>query len=172
MTSWWWTQSHARNGSQDGRRQEVRGHFEHGSHQCSHLCLQERISRPKLSDEQCKYFGKKKQRSECSAREKKCLCGILGHFKRYCFSGGKPKKRRDPQERREKKDSEETGNFLEDCINISVKIKLPPLQTLYQSGEAELASLQLCKGSGKWVDIAKDEDENYLHIIIKPELKY
>ena len=132
------------------------------------------LSRPKLSDEQCKCFGEKKHRkkSECSARENKCLCGILGHFKMYCFSGGKPKKRRDPQERREKKDSEETGNVLEDCLNISVKIQLPPLPTLYQPGEAELTSLQLCKSGGKWVDRAKDENENYLHIIIKPELKY
>ena len=132
------------------------------------------LSRPKLSDEQCKCCGEKKHRnkSECSARENKCSCGILGHFKRYCLSGGKPKKRRDPQEKREKKDSEETGNVLEDCFNISVENHLPPLPTLYQPGEAELASLQLCKSSGKWVDRAKDENENFLHIIIKPELKY
>ena len=100
------------------------------------------VLRPKLSDEQCKCCGERKHRnrSECPARENKCSCGILGHFKRFCFSGGKPKKRRDKQDKREKKDSEETGNVLEDCFNISVEKHFSPLPTLYQPEEAELAS--------------------------------
>ena len=34
-----------------------------------------------------------------------------------------------------------------------------------------LASLQYCEGNDKWVDRAKDENSNKLHVLIKPILE-
>ena len=55
------------------------------------------LLKPKLSREDCRNCGEKKHknREECPAAENKCPCGITGHYKRYCFTGGKLKKKRD-----------------------------------------------------------------------------
>ena len=47
----------------------------------------------KASNEQCKNCGEKihSNKSVCPAADNKCTCGITGHFKRLCFTGGKLK---------------------------------------------------------------------------------
>ena len=70
-------------------------------------------------EDQCKNCGEKRHKSkdQCPAVENKCSCGLKGHFKRYCYTGGKPKKRKEP------KKEEEAGNqiqdSLEDCFSLT-----------------------------------------------------
>ena len=54
------------------------------------------LLKPKLSPKECRNCGdtKYKSKDECPAAENKCPCGINGHDKRYCFTGGKPKKQK------------------------------------------------------------------------------
>ena len=48
----------------------------------------------------------------------------------------------------------------------------PSLPIIHQLNNAKLASLRFCKSSNKRVDRAKEESDNNLHIIIKPEGQY
>ena len=130
---------------------------------------------PKLSEEQCRNCGEKKHKSkdQCPAADNTCSCGIKGHFKRYCFTGGKPKKKKEKDHKKE----EESGNRITE--NLEEVFAIPTatnpntsLPALFQPREAELASLRFCNASSRWVDRAKEEDGNNLHVIIKPELKY
>ena len=55
------------------------------------------LFKPKLSSKECRNCGEKRHKSkdECAAAENKCPCGITGHFKKYCFTGGKSKKQKE-----------------------------------------------------------------------------
>ena len=126
---------------------------------------------PKQSESQCRNCGESrhKTKDQCPAVNSKCSCGVKGHFRRLCFTEGKPKKKK---ERNSSKD-EESGNMIENNLEevfavaeIST-VRMPP-----QPEEAELASLKFCKTSKMWVDKAKEESGSNLHVIIKPELKY
>ena len=70
------------------------------------------LLRPKLSEEQCRNCGEKRHRSKDQrpAADSKCPGGVKGHFKSYCFTGGKPKRKKE----REPKKEEESGNTLQD----------------------------------------------------------
>ena len=51
-------------------------------------------------------------------------------------------------------------------------LKLPPtMPTINQPEEVILACLQYSKGNDKWVNRAKDESSNKLHVLIKPMLE-
>ena len=65
------------------------------------------LLRPKALENQCRNCGEKRHKSkdQCPAVENKCSCGLKGHFKRYCYTGGKPKKK-------EPKKKEEAGNQI------------------------------------------------------------
>ena len=125
--------------------------------------------KPKLSPKDCRNCGEKRHKSkdECPAAENKCPCGITGHYKRYCFTGGKPKKQKKDKE----EDSDNSCNTFNTCFHISVNDDKPIL-TLNQTDEGELSGLQFCKKSNKWLERGKDEKDTNLHVIIKPEVKY
>ena len=101
----------------------------------------------KSSNEHCKNCGEKSHssKSQCPAIDNKCTCGITGHFKKSCFTGGKPKKRKEKSTKKE----EETGNaILNDfeCVfnlTAATKPKAPPPTSLQLVKEG-LASIRFC----------------------------
>ena len=78
------------------------------------------LLKPKISADQCRCCGEKrhKDKSDCPAIDNECSCGRKGHYKRFCFSGGKKKIRKDKQEREEAKKKDETGNVIEAMFGI------------------------------------------------------
>ena len=67
---------------------------------------------PKVLEDQCRNCGEKRHKSKdlCPAIENKCSCGLKGHFKRYCYTEGKLKKKKEP------KKEEEAGNQIQDSL--------------------------------------------------------
>ena len=107
---------------------------------------------------------KHKSKSECPAKDNECTCGRFGHFKKFCFSGGKKKTRKAKQEKVETKPKEESGNCIETMFSITEDEATLP--------EACLASLQFNNDTNKWVERAKSENDNTLHLIIRPEVQH
>ena len=115
---------------------------------------------PKLSKEQCRNCGEKRHRNknECPATDNKCSCGVKGHFKRYCFTGGKPKKKKEREPEKEAESGNKIQDNLEDFFALSTMADpSPTLPALAQPREAGLAGLRFCKASGRWVERAKEE---------------
>ena len=141
----------------------------------------------------CRNCGNKRHndwRTECPAKDTVCTCGVKGHFRKFCFSDGKKKKPRGgggagkAGSGKEADSKEETGHSIgEHCFNLqsgvsprqgadsSVSLSPGLLQTITQPEEVTLASLQYSPGNDKWVDRAKDENSNKLHVLIKPMLE-
>ena len=61
------------------------------------------LLKPRLSGDQCRCYGEKRHKSkaDCPAKDYECSCGKKGHFKRFCFSGGKKKIKQEKQENEE-----------------------------------------------------------------------
>ena len=77
------------------------------------LAYKKQLLHPKVLEDQCRNCGEKRHKSkdQCPAVENKCSCGLKGHFKRYCYTGGKPKKK-------EPKKEEEAGNQIQDSWKV------------------------------------------------------
>ena len=142
----------------------------------------------------CISCGQKKHsdKKDCPAKDINCSCGVKGHYRKLCFRNGKPRKapRGDGKSDTKKEDNEaksETGHSIhESCFSIKSEertypwvqgenslptLKMPStLPVVNQPEEVFLASLQYSPGNDKWVDRARDEDSNQLHVLLKPML--
>ena len=80
------------------------------------------LLKPKLTADQCWCCGEKrhKTRSDCPAKENKCPCGLTGHYKKFCFSGGKTRVRKEKSETDEA-NQEEEGNTMETMFSLQAE---------------------------------------------------
>jgi hypothetical protein len=144
----------------------------------------------------CGCCGNKRHsdRKDCPAKDNLCSLGIKGHFRKYCYrdgtkrnkqSGGDAKKT--TQEKTETKEETSHGidetcfTLSESCFSLHAKVEtstspiksppIMPLPTIDLPEDVILASLQYSEGNNKWVDRAKDERSNKLHVLIKPMLE-
>jgi hypothetical protein len=138
----------------------------------------------------CGNCGNKRHidRKECPAKDNVCSCGIKGHYyyrdgkKRNPQSGGGKKTTKNDEADSKEKTSQGIG---ENCFSLQAEGKtnrgpgistdplksLPTMPTIDQPNEVILASLQYHEGNDRWVNRAKDENSNKLHVIIKPMLE-
>jgi hypothetical protein len=134
-------------------------------------------------------------RKDCPTEDNLCSCGIKGHFRKYCYRNGKKRMHkvvvvaiRSPRRRQETK--EETSHGIgescfalsESCFSLHAMVETnrgpclstgpnktqPTMPTINLPEDVILASLQYSEGNDRWVDRAKDESSNKLHVLIKP----
>ncbi len=126
-----------------------------------------------------------------------CSCRIKGHFRKYCYRDGKKRNAQSgggkKTTKEEKETKEETNHSIgescfslsESCFNLQAEVepdrrpglstgplKSPPTMPIIDLPEdVILASLQYSEGNKRWVNRAKDESSNKLHVLIKPMLE-
>ena len=69
---------------------------------------------------------KHSDKRQCPAKDTTCSCGRKGHFKKFCFSGGKPRVNNKPEEKKVEGKKDESGNnFTSSLFSMKVDNKIP-----------------------------------------------